>query len=630
MCGICGILNYNKNIPDEQLLKSMCSVIEYRGPDDEGLFFDRSIGLGIRRLSIIDVDGGHQPIHNEDSSIWTVLNGEIYNYRELRLSLEKNHRFYTSSDTEVIVHLYEEFQEEFVLKLNGIFDLALWDSRKKKLLLARDRIGIKPLHYTILEDKLIFGSEIKSILQHPDVKKKVNIEAFHHFLSFEYIPAPETIFSGIKKLMPGHMLICSNNNISIKKYWDLEFSKSRLTEKELCEQIIKCLRKSVELEMVSDVPLGAFLSGGIDSSSIVALMSEISDESIKTFSIGFEDQSYNELEYARVIAERFNTVHYEEIVKPDAIKLTSEIIRYFDEPFADVSAFSTYLVSNLAKKHVTVVLSGDGGDELLAGYDWYIASNMDRYYRKLPYVLRNKVIYPAIQMLPYSSQKKGLSNILKRFVEGSSYPVEGRHVRWQFFLPDSERLYSDQLFSDLENVNSFELINDLYLNNNAENSLTKEQYVDMKMYLPDDILVKVDRMSMANSLEARVPLLNQHFVELAATIPAYSNLHRISTKYIFKKAMTKLLPKEIIHRKKQGFSIPIKNWLQDELSDLMIETLSRNRLEEKGYVKYDYVNKLIKQHLEKKRNNAHQLWSLMVFEMWHEMYIDNRVWNTYE
>ncbi|KCZ72301.1 asparagine synthase, glutamine-hydrolyzing [Candidatus Methanoperedens nitroreducens] len=630
MCGICGYYLFDNSSPDEHLVKKMCSVIQHRGPDDEGIFLDRGIGMGMRRLSIIDIEGGHQPVHNEDGSIWIVLNGEIYNYKELRLSLEKNHRFYTSSDTEVIVHLYEEFGEEFISKLNGMFGLAIWDSNKKLLLLARDRIGIKPLHYIVNKNKLIFGSEIKSILQHPDIKREVNLAAFHYFLSFEYIPAPESIFKGIMKLMPGHILLCKDNNISIRKYWDIEFSGSSFTEEHFCDQICNALKRSVNFEMVSDVPLGAFLSGGIDSSAVVAAMNQLSDQPVKTFSIGFEDQSYNELEYARIVAERFNTDHHEEIIKPDAVKLADSIIRYFDEPFADVSAFSTYLVSEIASRYVTVVLSGDGGDELFAGYDWYIASYMDRYYRRLPSILRNRVILPAVQVLPYSSQKKGLINIAKRFVEGSSLPEKGRHVRWQFFLPDRKALYSRRLQSEVENLNSFEIISKVYSKNNTKDPLSREQYVDIKMYLPDDILVKVDRMSMANSIEARVPLLNHIFVELTATIPAYLKLNGLSTKYIFKKAMSKLLPGEIIYRKKQGFSIPMKNWLREDLRDMMIETLSRRRIEEKGYVEYEYVNKLMRQHLEKKRNNAHQLWALMVFEMWHDMYMDTEVGNDYE
>jgi asparagine synthase (glutamine-hydrolysing) len=379
MCGICGVCNFDKSHVDKKLLRQMCTVIKHRGPDDDGIFLDDHIALGMRRLSIIDLKTGHQPIHNEDESIWIVFNGEIYNYRELRQFLEqKNHRFYTSSDTEVIIHLYEELGDDCVTMLNGMFAFAIWDANKKKILLARDRIGIKPLHYIILNNKLIFGSEIKSILQDSEVKRKVNLKALHHFLAFEYVPAPETMFEAIKKLPPGHILICENGNVSVRKYWDLKFTnRNKQPITYYSDRIYELLKKSVERRLISDVPLGAFLSGGIDSSSIVGLMSELMDEPVKTFSIGFEEESYNELKYARIIAEQFETEHYEEIITPDAVNLVNKIIQYLDEPFADVSVFPTYLVSELARKHVTVVLSGDGGDEQFAGYDWYAASKLD-------------------------------------------------------------------------------------------------------------------------------------------------------------------------------------------------------------------------------------------------------------
>jgi asparagine synthase (glutamine-hydrolysing) len=605
------------------LLRQMCTVIKHRGPDDEGIFLDDHIGLGMRRLSIIDLETGHQPIHNEDESIWIVFNGEIYNYRELRQFLEeKNHRFYTSSDTEVLIHLYEELGDDCVTMLNGMFAFAIWDANKKKILLARDRIGIKPLHYVILSNKLIFGSELKSILQDTDVKREVNLTALHHFLAFEYVPAPETMFEGIKKLLPGHVLSCEKGNVSVRKYWDLKFTNSNKQSTAFySDQIYELLKRSVERRLISDVPLGAFLSGGIDSSSIVGLMSELMDDPVKTFSIGFEEESYNELNYARIVAEHFETEHYEEIITPDAVNLVNEIIQYLDEPFADVSVFPTYLVSELARKHVTVVLSGDGGDEQFAGYDWYAASKLDRYYRKAPVVLR-KGITRIIQRLPPSPQKKGFVNILQRFVEGSSLPVDGRHVRWQYFITNEEReqLYSNTLNYKLHNFNSFDLINNFYLSDNANDKLSKEQYVDLKMYLPDDILVKVDRMSMANSLEARVPFLDHEFVEFSATISPDLKLRGLITKYILKRALSQLLPKEIIHRKKQGFSIPMKNWLRDELRNMMLGVLSRERIIEKGYFNYEQVNKLIQQHLEGKRNNAHKIWAIMTFELWHELY----------
>jgi len=628
MCGICGVYSFDKSHVDKNLLRQMCTVIKHRGPDDEGIFLDDYIGLGMCRLSIIDLETGHQPIHNEDESIWIAFNGEIYNYKELRQFLEqKNHRFYTLSDTEVIIHLYEEFGDDCVTMLNGMFAFAIWDANKKKLVLARDRIGIKPLHYIILNNKLLFGSEIKSILQDADVKREVNLKALHHFLAFEYVPAPETMFKGIKKLLPGHMLIYEKGNVSLKKYWDLKFTNhNKQPIAYYSDQIYELLKKTVERRLISDVPLGAFLSGGIDSSSIVGLMTELMDEPVKTFSIGFEEQSYNELKYARIIAEHFETEHYEEIIAPDAVNLVNKIIHYLDEPFADVSVFPTYLVSELARKHVTVVLSGDGGDEQFAGYDWYVASKLDEYYRKAPVVLKNGIT-KIIQKLPSSSQKKGFVNILQRFVEGSSLPVDGRHIRWQYFITDKERgyLYTKNLNNESHNLNSFDVINNYYLRDNTNDKLSKEQYVDIKMYLPDDILVKVDRMSMANSLEARVPFLDHEFVEFLATIPSDLKLHGLTTKYILKKTMSRLLPKEIIYREKRGFSIPMKNWLRDELRNLTLEVLSEKKVKENGYFKYDYVNKIMQQHLEGKRNNAHQLWALMTFELWHEMFIDQEV-----
>jgi asparagine synthase (glutamine-hydrolysing) len=625
VCGICGEYCFDKRRIDANLLKQMCDVIRHRGPDDEGTFIDDYIGLGMRRLSIIDLKGGRQPIHNEDESIWVIFNGEIYNHIELRKFLEqKKHKFYTLSDTEVIVHLYEEFGDSFVTWLNGMFASAIWDSNKKKLILARDRIGIKPLHYILLDDKLIFGSEIKSILQDTDVKREVNLKALHYFLGFEYVPAPETMFNGIKKLLPGHMLICENNNISMKKYWDLKFANcNSQSTTHYSDRIYELLKKSVERQLISDVPLGAFLSGGIDSSSIVGLMSELLDQPVKTFSIGFEDQSYNELEYARIVAEHFGTDHYEKIISPDAVNLVNKIIQYLDEPFADVSVFPTYLVSELARKHVKVVLSGDGGDELFAGYDWYTASRFNKYYIKIPVAFRNGG-ERLIQKLSPSSTKKGLINILKRFVEGSSLPPDGRHIRWQYFITDEDRksLYSNAMNHELENLNSFDLINKYYSVENALNSLSKEQYVDIKMYLPDDILTKVDRMSMANSLEARVPFLDHEFAEFIGTIPSHLKLHGLTTKYILKKSMLRLLPKQILHRKKQGFSIPMKNWLRDDLRNLMFDVLSKEKIKEEGYFNYNYVGKIMQQHLEGKKNNAHQLWALMTFELWYEMYIN--------
>lgn len=623
MCGICGIYSFDDQFRiDKSILKKMNDAIKYRGPDDEGIYIDDDVGLAVNRLSIIDIEGGHQPIHNEDGSIWVIFNGMIYNYKELRRTLEaRNHRFYTSSDTEVIVHSYEEFGENCVKEFNGMFAFAVWDAVKKRLLLARDRIGIKPLHYTMIDNRLIFGSEIKSILQDPSVSREVDLASLHHFLGYEYVPAPRTMFKGIKKLLPGHTLKVEGSKISIKKYWDLNFKNCNTDILDHSDKIFELLKRSVGNRLISDVPFGALLSGGIDSSVIVGLMSKLLDYPIKTFSIGFADQSYNELEYARLVAEHFETEHYEEFMEPDTVNLANKIIQHHDEPFADVSSFPTYLVYELAKKKVKVVLSGDGGDELFAGYHRYLASRLDEYYSILPYFVRMG-IKKIVEFLPPSQSKKGIVNESKRFIYGSSLPIKGRHVRWQYFITkkEMEELYSESMYN-LIDLDSFNLVDKFYKKKEIHDKLSREQYVDIKMYLPDDILTKVDRMSMANSIEARVPFLDHHLVEFSAKVPHFLRLKGLTTKYILKKAMSRLLPKKIIKRKKQGFSIPMKNWLRCELKDMVFDVLSKEKIKEKKYFNYDYVEKIVEQHLTGRRDNAHRIWPLITFELWHDSYI---------
>ncbi|MGH7791248.1 MAG: asparagine synthase (glutamine-hydrolyzing), partial [Thermodesulfobacteriota bacterium] len=379
MCGICGILNFGIDEPvNSETLKRMCTVMSHRGPDDEGFFLEGNLGLGMRRLSIIDLSTGHQPISNEDGTIWIVFNGEIYNHLDIRKELEsKGHKFSTNTDTEAIVHAYEEFGENCVDKLRGMFAFAIWDKAKRKLFLARDRIGIKPLYYFIDDKRFIFGSELKVILAYPGIPKDLDLEALDSFLTFEYIPAPLTIFKNVKKLPQAHTLSIENNQVSINEYWKLHFKEVRRTEEETCYELYKILKEAVKMRLMSDVPLGAFLSGGIDSSTVVGLMSEVMDKPVKTFSIGFDDPSYNELNYARVVAKHFGTDHTELVIKPDIAGWVNKLIKYLDEPFGDFSIFPTFLVSELTRKHVTVSLSGDGGDELFAGYEYYIADRME-------------------------------------------------------------------------------------------------------------------------------------------------------------------------------------------------------------------------------------------------------------
>jgi asparagine synthase (glutamine-hydrolysing) len=627
LCGICGIYDYErKNGVDETLLKNMCGIITHRGPDDEGFFVDDHIGLGMRRLSIIDLKTGDQPIHNEDQSVWIVFNGEIYNYRELKEELiKKGHRFYTFSDTEVIVHLYEEMGNDCVKKLNGMFAFAIWDSNSNTLLLARDRLGIKPLHYTIVDGRLIFGSEIKAILQHSNVKRELDFTALSDFLTFEWIPAPKTIFRGIKKLLPGHILIAENKIITTEKKWDLVFEKNIKSEGQLEKEIFERLKKSVQFRLISDVPLGAFLSGGIDSSAIVALMSMLSDDPVKTFTIGFSEESYNEVEYARQVAEHFQTEHHEKIIEPNAYDLMEKVIKNLDEPFADVSTLPTYLVSEFARKHVKVVLTGDGGDETFGGYDQYEANHMMNYYSVLPDILIQNTIPSITKRLAPSPQKKGLKNKIKRFVDGAALPKEYGHMRWMIYFTEEEKasLYHGDFSSKLQGVNSYDSVKTYFENNKGIDQLSQALYLDTKLYLVDDILTKVDRMSMANSLEARVPLLDHNFVEFVAGIPSEMKIKKGTRKYIFKRAMREILPPEILKRGKQGFSIPMKNWLRTDLKDLMEEVLSEKRINKENYFNYDYIEKLKKRHLSGKYDHWHKLWALMCFEMWHERYIED-------
>ena len=605
----------------------MNDVIYHRGPDDEGFYSDHKAGLAMRRLSIIDLAGGHQPIQNEDGALQIVFNGEIYNFQELRQKLEDaGHRFATNSDTEAIVHGYEEYGVDVVHHLRGMFGFAIWDTRQETLFLVRDRPGIKPMHYYLDDEKFLFGSEIKSILQCENVPREVNLDALDRFLTFEYVFSPETIFQNIHKLPPGHFLLLKNGEIRIEQYWDnLPEVGQEQSEDYYAHHLAELLEEATKMRMISDVPLGALLSGGIDSSAIVGYMAKNSDRPVKTFSIGFEEQSYNELDYARTVSKHFDTEHYEFIIKPDAVDLVDRLVKNLDEPFGDFSIFPTYLVSKMAREHVTVALSGDGGDELFAGYDTYIADWVARAYQKLPSVLRKQAIPAMVKQIPPSPKKKGLANRTKRFVEGTMLPPELMHTRWMIFLQEQEKrqLYKGALLNSFENGDSHKYIRECFQRSaSAETPLAQQGYVDIKTYMTDDILVKVDRMSMAPSLEARVPFLDHTVMEFAAKIPTRLKLKGLTTKYILKRAVNELLPEKILVRGKEGFSIPIKNWLMNELRPLLLETLSEERVTKRGYFQPAYVKQLVQEHLDGTENHSHRLWALMMFEIWHQNYID--------
>ena len=631
MCGICGVVNAgNDSLIDKGILHQMCQTIYHRGPDDDGFYFDQQAGLGMRRLSIIDLVSGDQPVSNEDETLWVVFNGEIYNYKSLHADfVGKGHRFKTKSDTEVIVHAYEEYGERCPEYFNGMFAFALWDVPRRRLLLARDHVGIKPLYYWIGQDRLIFGSELKSVIAHPGVPREIDLVALDQFLTLEYIPTPRTIFKGVYKLPPGYRLVYQEGNVHIEQYWDIPDKDVPNDEKIIEKMLVELIDDSVRMQLMSDVPLGAFLSGGIDSSTVVASMSESSNSSVKTFSIGFDDATYNELPYARAIASRFRTDHTEEILEPDIADLAERLVRHLDEPFGDFSIFPTYLVSEVARKEVKVVLSGDGGDELFGGYDTYVAQQMDRYYRYLPASLRQGLIPTLMGKVPPRPEKKGLINKTKRFVEGAALPSSLQHTRWMLFMTaeDKSYLYQPDVSACLDGTSTASVLEGHFDRKTGFDPLAQQQYVDIKTYLVDDILTKVDRMSMAVSLEARVPLLDYRIVELAVNLPPQMKLYRGETKRILKQAMAGRLPHEVLNKPKQGFSIPLKNWLRDPLKPMMMDLLSPEKIQRRGYFNPECVSRWVSEHMNGTMNHSHRLWALMVFELWNEQIMDEKMVN---
>jgi asparagine synthase (glutamine-hydrolysing) len=624
VCGIAGKLNADRTRPvDEGLVRIMCQTLVHRGPDDEGVYTDGPVGLGMRRLSIIDLSGGRQPISNEDGTVWVVFNGEIYNYRDWRRTLEaRGHRFSTNSDTEVIVHLYEEYGDEFVQHLRGMFAIALWDKRREALVLVRDRLGIKPLYYAEQGDELLFGSELKALLA-AGLSREIDLQALHEFLSYNYVPGPRTIFKTAKKLQPGHRLVARRGRVSVEPYWRPipvpSPNGGAEPAADYVERLRELLRESVRYRLIADVPLGVFLSGGLDSSTVVAVMREVSSDPVKTFSIGFEDQSYNELPYARLIARHFGTDHHEFIVKPDAVNLLPRLIQFFDEPFADSSAIPVYYLSQLARRHVTVALGGDGGDEGFAGYETYAAYRLAALYRRIPGRLR-AVIPPLVAQLPVSHSKISFDYKARRFIEGALLPPERGHYAWKVVFSDEMKreLYASDPNGFLGDP--FGVLEREFVECPATAMLSRLQYVDLRVYLPDDILVKVDRMSMAHSLEVRVPLLDHKLVEFALTIPPELHLRGLTKKYLLKRAMAHRLPGKILNRKKGGFNVPIPAWLRHELHDCVRDVLSEKRLREQGFFNPRYVDQIVKDHAALKADYSRNIWGLLMFALWHEQY----------
>lgn len=626
MCGIAGYFNSNKQVSSKYnsaLIGRMCDAIAHRGPDDQGYFVnDDGATLGHRRLSIIDLKTGQQPITNEDSSVWIVFNGEIYNYRELRSQLLSNgHRFTTNTDTEVIVHLYEEEGEACVEKLRGIFAFAIYDKHKRQLFLARDHVGVKPLYYALVGSEIIFGSEIKAILQHPALTREVNLEAISGFLTFGYVPDPDTAFLGIKKLAPGHTLTFKDGKIRSTKYWDINHSENSTvrTEADYVEELREHLTDAVRSQLMSDVPLGAFLSGGIDSSTVVALMAGEMNQPVKTFSIGFNEASFDELKFARVTAKHFGTDHHEFVVTPDVCQIIEEVVWHHDEPFADVSSVPTYMVSKLASEHVKVVLSGDGSDELFAGYNRYAQDRRKERFEKIPKFVRQNILNPLSHALPRRAYGKN-------FVRNISLNPASRYVdSISFFHPELlHEILSRQTQQALQHHDPALAFTQIYAESPNADHTARMLYLDTKTYLPGDILAKVDRMSMAHSLESRVPFLDHQLIEFAANIPSNLKLKGLTTKHILKQAVKGLIPDHVIFRRKQGFSVPIREWFKRDLRAMLHDILLDRKTIERGYFNEHAISSILKEHESGRRNYDRHLWGLLTLELWHRAFIDRQ------
>jgi asparagine synthase (glutamine-hydrolysing) len=626
MCGIAGIINTEPNsVVEAATIHRMCQTIVHRGPDDEGIYAKGGVGLGMRRLSIIDLAGGHQPVHNEDQSVWIVFNGEIYNFPELRPELEaRGHHFYTNTDTEVIVHLYEDFGADCVQKLRGMFAIALYDERRRRLLLTRDRLGKKPLHYAIHNGRLLFASEIKAILAVAPELAEVNPQGLLGYFSFGYIPDPETAFVRIHKLPPGHWLELADGKSTVRQYWDLPAygAHEPASEEECLEELEHRLAEAVRIRLIADVPLGALLSGGTDSSTVVALMARASSKPVKTFSIGFRKEDFNETHYARLVAKRFGTEHHELIVEPDFAQTLETLTRSLEEPFADSSMLPTYYVSRLARQHVTVALSGDGGDELFAGYERYPINLQRRKFDAIPKWAGRwyrRLIDPVVPHAMYG----------RRLAYNLSLPWPDRYIDGLSLLPMFGRERSFFARDFLESAANGEDPSGLYrsyaLRAPAHDSLSQLMYLDTKTYLPGDILTKVDRMSMATSLEVRVPILDHVFAEWVTGLPAAWKLRDGRPKYILRKLAERVgVPPEVLHRPKQGFSLPLVHWLRDELKGELPRLLLEPRSLQRGYFEPRAVRRLLDEHFRERRNHTFPIWLLLVLELWHRNYLGAR------
>ena len=610
----------------------MCSALEHRGPDDEGSVQHDGVTLGMRRLSIIDLEGGQQPMHNEDSRIWVVQNGEIYNHLELRDQLvAAGHTFSTRSDTEVLVHGYEQWGEAMVERLNGMFAFALHDRRRGVVFLARDRMGIKPLHYAIDGSRLVFASELKALLVDPSLRRGVDPVALDQYLALEYVPSPMSMVRGISKLQPAHTLTWSvaEGTNTLRRYWSPSLGEASGPAPATgsldaqCSELLGVLRESVRKELISDVPLGVFLSGGIDSSAVAAMMTSLGTE-VKSFSVGFADRSFDESAYARQVAQHLGTDHHELVLEPDMLLgLIPKLPSLLDEPLGDASIIPTYLLSEFTRRHVKVALGGDGGDELFAGYPTLQAHRLAAYYGRVPGVVRRGLVAPVVRRLPVSRGNLSFDYRAKRFVGGAEFPVAERHERWMGSFAAEERaaLLSPAVLEQVTRPGPVVFDASEGGSGGARDPLNQVLLMDMRGYLENDILVKLDRASMMASLEGRVPLLNNDFVEYATRLPLDLKLRGFKSKFLFKSALKGVLPEAVLQRPKKGFGIPVAEWFRGPLREQMLSALSPERIARKGFFEPAAVAALVREHLEGQRDNRKQLWTLFAFELWHDGYL---------
>ena len=616
MCGIAGFIDVERSSDNAgQLIDRMCQVIRHRGPDDQGVWVDDGVALGMRRLSIIDLAGGNQPIFNEDQSVLIVFNGEIYNYRELQKELQEcGHHFRSNSDTEAIVHAYEEYGDECVKHLRGMFTFAIWDRKRQRLLAARDRFGKKPLNYYWDGQRLIFGSEIKSILE-AGIPREVNHIALDEYLVYRCVPAPNTLFKGVMKLPAAHILVYENGQISTKRYWELPFTPTcKDDEATAIERTMALLKDAVEVRLMSDVPLGAFLSGGIDSSIVVGLMSSMMSQPVKTFSIGFEEDDFSELPYARQVAKHFGTDHHEFFVRPELVSVLPQLVWAYDEPFADASMLPTYYVSKLAREHVTVVLTGDGGDEIFGGYlpyrrEWLISH--------IPPILRFLLSFGSGFMPDGMRGKKRLGSLLR------DLPTRAVQSQMLFAANSRSLMYSPEYYAQVRDHNPYERLTSEFRAVSDLDVRAQLQYVDVRAYLANDILVKVDKASMFNSLETRAPMLDQYMVEYVASLPAALRTRNGVLKYLLKKVAADLLPAEILTRRKQGFGVPIKQWFRGDLNGYANDMLLSTRAQQRGIFDPQFIREILKGHTRTTLvNHNSPIWTLLSLELWFQIYMD--------